>query len=107
MQFAAGVVKIKPRKRAHMVDIVVHVADMIFVVADEVRENSGPAEAAVERLFRVGKAVPLRRRLAGFPVALETPRRARRGASSACAAWCRCATRRFAKPLVSGRGLIS
>src|SRR4051794_1766237 len=64
LQGFAAVVQIQPGKRPHMIDVVVHAADVVGVVADEVGEDAGPAEAAVERLLRVGVAVALRRRLA-------------------------------------------
>src|SRR5437763_846920 len=60
---------------AGVVNVVVHEALVVDVVADQVRVNSGISQAAVEGLFGVGKAFALRRRRAGLPVTLEAPRR--------------------------------
>ena len=58
-----------------MVDVLVHGADVVGVVADEVGIDPRLAEAAVERLLGVRVAVLLRMGLRRIPVALEAPRR--------------------------------
>src|SRR5665213_745428 len=106
VHLSVGVVEVQPRKRAHMVDIFVGIVSVILVMADEIRKDAGPADAAVEWLFGVGVTGLLRPRLARFPIALEAPRRPdaphRRHVQHGA-----CMDAMFLQPFVSGRGLIS
>ena len=89
-----------------MVDVLVNIADVVGVVADEVGIDPRLAEAAIERLFRVRVAVLLGMRFAGFQSRSKLHAAPMRRMVGMCSIVQVCETT-LRQRSVPGRGLIS